>query len=168
MMHWWCAVDALMMPWGCTDDALMMGWWCADDALMMHWWCAYDALRMHWWWADYALMMGWWCTDDALIMRWWCTNETLMMHGCHIWYPWTLRFFKTRPSALGMSDPLMEFLEIPEREKIFLGGKRCSGSLFWSSHFSLLNGLAESLKTESSKDNHSTFPRSFTKDFWDF
>ena len=29
---------------------------------------------------------------------------------------------KTRPSALGMSDPLMEFLEFPEKGKIFWGG----------------------------------------------
>ena len=31
------------------------------------------------------------------------------------------RKIETRPSALGMSDPVMEFLEFPEKGKIFWG-----------------------------------------------
>ena len=30
--------------------------------------------------------------------------------------------YRTRPSALGMSDPVMEFLVFPEKGQIFLGG----------------------------------------------
>ena len=35
--------------------------------------------------------------------------------------PFSAMVFKTRPSALGMSDPVMEFLEFPEKGKIFWG-----------------------------------------------
>ena len=39
-----------------------------------------------------------------------------------------MNLWTTRPSALGMSDPVMEFLEFPEKEKIFWGrGERFLG-----------------------------------------